>query len=113
MSSFVSTKQLFDMKNVLLNQGVSCVYLSENARISDYHFKIMLWLFRYDDCDIQGHWITYPNSRVFFRSACNRPDSLKGYRCRIIPDHNAFRDENRDEQEFRDLIFHSRRYEHL
>lgn len=109
----VTTQQLFDMKNVLLKHGVNCVYLSENVEASRYHMRLMGWLFRFDYFSIDQYVIRYPEATLYFKHASSPPHTLRGYKARIIADHNAFRARNPDVQEFLDLIYHSRRYEHL
>lgn len=113
--SYQSTKQLFWMKNVLLNQEVNCVYLSANAKQSQYHMRLMAWLFRFDYFSMEQYVIRYPKpaGTLYFKHASNPPHTLQGYKASIVADHNAFADTHEGEyHEFLDLIKHSKRYEH-
>jgi hypothetical protein len=113
--SYQTTKQLFWMKNVLLNQGVSCVYLSANAKQSRYCMHLMAWLFRFDYFSIEQYVIQYPKpaGTLYFKHTTNPPHTLQGYKASIIADHRAFEGINNGEyQEFFDLIKHSKKYEH-
>jgi hypothetical protein len=111
--SYQSTKQLFWMKNVLLNQGVTCVYLSANVKQSRYHMDLMAWLFRFEDYNRDQYWFRYPGASLYFKHASNPPHTLRGYKASIVADHRAFAETHEGEyQEFFDLIKHSRRYEH-
>lgn len=114
MSKYETTKQLFWMKNVLLNQGVTCVYLSGSIIESKYHMSLMASLFRFEDFSLSQCWFRYPVAGLYFKSASSPPHTLHGYKARIIADHNAFQTKNPDVkvQEYLDLIYHSRRYEH-
>lgn len=112
MSKYETTKQLFWMKNVLLNQGVTCVYLSGSIIESRYHMALMASLFRFEDYSPHQYWFRYPGASLYFKSTSSPPHTLRGYKARIIADHNAFQAKNPDVQEYLDLIYHSRRYEH-
>lgn len=112
-SRFQSTQQLVWMRNVLLNQGVTCVYLSATVKESRYHMDLMNWLFRFENFNRDQYWIRYPKASLYFKSASSPPHTLHGYKARIIADHNAFKAGNPDRVEFQDLIYQSRRYEHL
>lgn len=112
--TFQSTKQLFWMKNVLLKQGINCIYLSRNLKESQYHMRLMSWLFRCSYLSLNQGIIRYPEATLYFKTTSNHPDTLKGYKASIIADHDAFITINsmNEYQEFLDIIKHSKRHEH-
>jgi hypothetical protein len=115
MPDHSSTKRLFWMKNVLIDQGVSCIYLSGDAQQSQYHMRLMAWLFRHKYFSLPQRVIRYGKGSgiLYFRSVMSPIDSFRGHRASIIHDHRAFEKININMyQDFLDLIKQSKRYEH-
>lgn len=115
MSEFHSTKRLFWMKNVLINQGVSCIYLSGDTDESVYHMRLMAWLFRHEYFSLPQRVIRYEKGSVtlYFKSAMSPIDFFRGHKASIISDHRAFEHVSRDKYlDLFDLIKQSKRHEH-